>query len=91
MQHFWPYIFGAPVVEVLLELYKYCFGAMFWCMPVDDWFTYDLFFETIMGKSPQVTGKKFIDSKDSRMKTLLTQLTPYDRRFIKVARLLMLG
>ena len=36
--------FGAPAIEVLLELRKYYFWRSLWRIPYDKWFTYDSFF-----------------------------------------------
>ena len=44
MQQFQLYVFGAPDVEVVLELPEYHFWRNSWCMTFDEWFTYDLLF-----------------------------------------------
>ena len=39
-----PMFFGAPAVEVVLELRKYYFWRNFWRMTFDEWLTYDSLF-----------------------------------------------
>ena len=48
-----PMFFGAPAVEVVLELRKYCFGAIFdaWHLTSYSLMIHYSFFESILGKS----------------------------------------